>query len=352
MRLAVVGPALARRRDGDGRGGVHHRQLAVLHRHLVVRGGAARELVAFDLVRHGAFVGEGDAARDDRRDLIAADQTGNVVLVPALRRAVVGELLALRLNGDGLRLNLEAALRFRAGVVALAGDGEGRAVLRDVRVICVNDRVILVDRQDLLRHGVAHRDGGRLRRAGISIRAGEGVRGEAVERPLRVERQILAQRHGLLVLVRLAGIGSRRRGDGVPAREGPAAAGESVRLQRGRLADGDLLRHARVAAVVGIEQNADGGLRLAADADVIHEDVRHRILLRAADAFETVAFRAEVDVGRVVVPQHVLIAAVAAVDGVRAVFVVGIVEIVQCKYIITADAASELMSLIRAVRSG
>ena len=109
MRAAVVGPLLARRRDRDRRGGVRHGQRTVRVAYGVVRGRAGRERVARHHVRHRALAREGDGTGHRRADRVAAHEAGDVVICPALRRAVVGEGLVLRRDGHSLRVDRQGA---------------------------------------------------------------------------------------------------------------------------------------------------------------------------------------------------------------------------------------------------
>ena len=71
--VAVVGPGLACRRDGDGYSGMRHRQLSVLFRHVVVAGRASRELVACQCIDHRALARERDAACHHCGERVVAD---------------------------------------------------------------------------------------------------------------------------------------------------------------------------------------------------------------------------------------------------------------------------------------
>ena len=112
VRLLVVGSL-----DGDRRGGVRHRQLAVRCRNGVVPGCAGRELIARDLVLYRALARERDAAGDHCRDLVAADQAVHVILGPALRLARVHERLVLRRDCHSLRLDDQLRGRRRNSAV-------------------------------------------------------------------------------------------------------------------------------------------------------------------------------------------------------------------------------------------
>ena len=108
QRSAVVDHAVACRRDGDEHFSFRHRQLAVRLCDAVVAGRSCRERVAFHRIRHRALAREGDAAGHCRGDGVSADQTVHVIAVVAVRRAVVGERIAM--GGHCHRFRLDGQL--------------------------------------------------------------------------------------------------------------------------------------------------------------------------------------------------------------------------------------------------
>ena len=106
---SVVGLLVARRRDRDLHGGLHHRQFAVFSGYAVVAGCSGRELVARQLVRYRALARERDAARYDRFNRVVAHQAVHVVLRPALRCSIIGEFLVLSRDRYGLRIDRQRA---------------------------------------------------------------------------------------------------------------------------------------------------------------------------------------------------------------------------------------------------
>ena len=95
VRISVICPLLACRRDGDLPRCVHHRQLAVLRGYSIVVCASARELVGLKYICLRAFGRECDAAGDDRADGIVPTQSRRFEFVAALCCSVVCKLLAL-----------------------------------------------------------------------------------------------------------------------------------------------------------------------------------------------------------------------------------------------------------------
>ena len=109
VRVSVIGPRLACRRDRDRHARRRHRQLSVHRRHRVVVRVARGEGVARYLVRYRALARERDAADHNRADRIGAHQTGNVVTAVAVRVAVIREGFALRRHRHSLRVDRQLA---------------------------------------------------------------------------------------------------------------------------------------------------------------------------------------------------------------------------------------------------
>ena len=79
-KAAVVGLASAGCRNGNrNRIAIGHRQLAICGRYTVVARCTGCELVAYQLVRHGALIHIGDAARYLCADLVVAHKANHIV---------------------------------------------------------------------------------------------------------------------------------------------------------------------------------------------------------------------------------------------------------------------------------
>ena len=124
VSTAVVRPFLRCRRDRDRHRGIRHGQLAVRRRYTVVARRAGRELITCQSVRHRALARERDAARHDRSDLVIAHKAFHLVLIPAVRCAVVREFLALRRDRHSRRVDRQRTGSVGNNIVTRdAGDG-------------------------------------------------------------------------------------------------------------------------------------------------------------------------------------------------------------------------------------
>ncbi len=108
VRRSVIRPAVVRRLDRDRLLGLHHLQLAIHRRYCVVVCISARELVARQRIRDRALAREHDAARYHGFDRVVAYQAAHFIVVVAMSRSVICELLARRRHRHSLRLNRQA----------------------------------------------------------------------------------------------------------------------------------------------------------------------------------------------------------------------------------------------------
>ena len=96
MRVAVVRPLIARRRDRDCRTRIQHRQFTVNRADRVVACISTGELIALHHVRHRTLARQCDAACNDRIDRIRSDQAIHIVLRPGLFHSGISKFLVLR----------------------------------------------------------------------------------------------------------------------------------------------------------------------------------------------------------------------------------------------------------------
>ena len=129
---SIVRPISTARRNGDRHGGVRHRQLAIGCRHCIVGGIARCERIARHLVRHRALARVRDAARHHRADRVAANQAYHVILRPALRCAIVRELMVLRRHRHSCRSHFQVTKHScHSGIVACILHREAEQVLHN-----------------------------------------------------------------------------------------------------------------------------------------------------------------------------------------------------------------------------